>query len=106
MAISAVLVNVDNVLSNAAFKSNEIRHDNSPKKAPVICHCGCSKNPIRETSSYPSRTTHEKKNRSNVLCSTCDAITSMRFKTAINAVTSFGAMVLIIVDEFEPANDV
>jgi hypothetical protein len=51
MAISGVLVNADRVLSNAAFKSRDIRHDNNPKKAPVICHCGCSKNPIRETSS-------------------------------------------------------
>lgn len=38
--------------------------------------------------------------------STCAAMTSMRFKTAIKAVTSFGAIVLIIVDVFEPANDV
>jgi hypothetical protein len=51
IAISGVFVNADNVLNNAAFKSREIRHDNKPKNAPVICHCGCSKNPIRDTSS-------------------------------------------------------
>jgi hypothetical protein len=51
IAISDVFVNADKVLNNAAFKSREIRHDNKPKKAPVICHCGCSKKPIRETSS-------------------------------------------------------
>ena len=45
IAISDVFVNADKVLNNAAFKSSEIRHDNKPKKAPVICHCGRSKNP-------------------------------------------------------------
>lgn len=50
-AISGVFVKADKVLNNAAFKSREIRQDNKPKKAPVICHWGCSKKPIRDTSS-------------------------------------------------------
>lgn len=37
---------------------------------------------------------------------TCAAITSMRFKTAMSAVTSFGAIVLILAEEVEPAKEV
>jgi hypothetical protein len=37
---------------------------------------------------------------------TCDAITSIRFKTAIRAVTSFGAIVFIADDDGDPPNDV
>jgi hypothetical protein len=38
--------------------------------------------------------------------STWEAITSIRFKTAIRAVTSFGAIVFIVEAAGEPVNDV
>jgi hypothetical protein len=38
--------------------------------------------------------------------STCEAITSIKFKTAISAVTSFGAIVFMIEGAGEPVNDV